>query len=131
MSHNIPKNCDVHGSTRLVVGANGGIGLALVKAQLARPDVSKVIATHRATALNQFIKTMAIECRGKYPRAAIVAIHPGTTDTGLSRPFQNNVSAGKLYTTEQTAGRLLNVLEEINEKQSGQFLNWNGTTIPW
>jgi len=83
------------------------------------------------TALNQFIRTMANECRLKYPRAAIVAIHPGTTDTGLSRPFQKNVQAGKLYTPGQTAARLLDVLEGIDENQSGQFLNWDGSTIPW
>jgi len=83
------------------------------------------------TALNQFIKTMANECRLKHPRAAIVAIHPGTTDTDLSRPFQKNVRAGKLYTPELTAKRLLDVLEGIDENQSGRFLNWDGSTIPW
>jgi len=83
------------------------------------------------TALNQFIKTMANECRLKHPRAAIVVIHPGTTDTDLSRPFQKNVRAGKLYTPELTAKRLLDVLEGIDENQSGQFLNWDGSTIPW
>jgi NAD(P)-dependent dehydrogenase (short-subunit alcohol dehydrogenase family) len=83
------------------------------------------------TALNQFIKTMANECRLKHPHAAIVAIHPGTTDTGLSRPFQKNVQAGKLYTPDLTAKRLLDVLEGIDENRSGQFLNWDGSTIPW
>jgi len=83
------------------------------------------------TALNQFIKTMANECRLKHPRAAIVAIHPGTTDTDLSRPFQKNVREGKLYTPEVTAKRLLDVLEGIDENQTGQFLNWDGSTIPW
>ena len=83
------------------------------------------------TALNQFIKTMANECRLKHPRAAIVAIHPGTTDTGLSLPFQKNVQAGKLYTPDLTAERLLDVLEGIDENRSGQFLNWDGSTIPW
>jgi len=83
------------------------------------------------TALNQFIKTMANECRLKHPRAAIVAIHPGTTDTDLSRPFQKNVKEGKLYTPDQTATRILDVLEGIDENQSGQFLNWDGSTIPW
>jgi len=82
-------------------------------------------------ALNQFIKTMANECRLKNPRAAIVAIHPGTTDTDLSRPFQKNVQAGKLYPPELTAARLLDVLEGIDENRSGQFLNWDGSTIPW
>lgn len=83
------------------------------------------------TALNQFIKTMANECRLKHPRAAIVAIHPGTTDTDLSRPFQKNVQAGKLYTPKLTAARVLDVLEKIDENRSGQFLNWDGSTIPW
>ena len=83
------------------------------------------------TALNQFIKTMANECRLKHPRAAIVAIHPGTTDTDLSRPFQRNVQEGKLYPAELTAKRLLDVLENVDENQSGQFLNWDGSTIPW
>ena len=83
------------------------------------------------TALNQLIKTLANECRMKHPRAAIVAIHPGTTDTDLSRPFQKNVQAGKLYPAELTARRLLDVLENVDETQSGQFLNWDGSTIPW
>lgn len=82
-------------------------------------------------ALNQFIRTMANECRLKYPRAAIVAIHPGTTDTGLSRPFQKNVDPSKLYSPDTTARRLLDVLEGIDERQSGRFLNWNGREIPW
>lgn len=83
------------------------------------------------TALNQFIRTMANECRLKHPRAAIVAIHPGTTDTELSRPFQKNVDPEKLYSPQTTARRLLEVLEGIDESHSGQFLNWNGSTIPW
>lgn len=82
-------------------------------------------------ALNQFIKTLANECRLKHPRAAIVAVHPGTTDTELSRPFQKNVDPEKLYAPRTTAQRLLGVLEGIDETQNGQFLNWNGSTIPW
>lgn len=83
------------------------------------------------TALNQFIRTIANECRLKHPRAAIVAIHPGTTDTDLSRPFQKNVDPEKLYSPRTTADRLLKVLEGVDESHSGQFLNWNGSTIPW
>jgi len=83
------------------------------------------------TALNQFIKTLANECRIKYPNASIVAIHPGTTDTDLSRPFQRNVQPGKLYTPQQTASRILNVIENMGQDQSGNFLNWDGSQIPW
>jgi len=83
------------------------------------------------TALNQFIKTLANECRISHPKGAVVAIHPGTTDTDLSRPFQANVPSEKLYSPEQTALRILDVLGGIDQNQSGRFLNWDGRTIPW
>jgi NAD(P)-dependent dehydrogenase (short-subunit alcohol dehydrogenase family) len=82
-------------------------------------------------ALNQMIRTLAIECRVKYPGARILAIHPGTTDTALSRPFQRNVKPDRLYTPEQTAARILRVIREAGPAQSGCFLNWDGEEIPW
>jgi NAD(P)-dependent dehydrogenase (short-subunit alcohol dehydrogenase family) len=82
-------------------------------------------------ALNQFIRTLAIECRVNYPRATVLSVHPGTTDTALSRPFQRNVSADRLYSPAQTAARILEVVEDASGKRSGQFLNWDGTEIPW
>lgn len=83
------------------------------------------------TALNQFIRTLANECRSKYPNASIVAIHPGTTDTSLSRPFQQSVKPGKLYSTGQTASRILSVIDNLTAQDSGQFINWDGSRIPW
>jgi len=82
-------------------------------------------------ALNQFIKTLSNECRFKFPRASIVAVHPGTTDTRLSRPFQRNIDGGRLYSVDQTAKRILGVLESLEVDQTGMFLNWDGSTIPW
>jgi len=82
-------------------------------------------------ALNQMIRTLAIECRVKHPDACILAIHPGTTDTALSRPFQRNVKPDRLYTTQQTAARILRVIREAGPAQSGSFLNWDGREIPW
>lgn len=80
-------------------------------------------------ALNQFMRTLAIECRRSHPGLCITSIHPGTTDTALSRPFQANVKAGKLYTVEQTAERILNVAGASTPEQSGQFVNWDGKLI--
>jgi NAD(P)-dependent dehydrogenase (short-subunit alcohol dehydrogenase family) len=82
-------------------------------------------------ALNQFIKTLANECRLRFPRAAVVAMHPGTTDTDLSRPFQRNVKPGKLYPPALSAQRILSVLEGVGPAQSGRFFNWDGKEIPW
>jgi NAD(P)-dependent dehydrogenase (short-subunit alcohol dehydrogenase family) len=82
-------------------------------------------------ALNQLIKTLSIECRIKYPHACILAIHPGTTDTGLSRPFQRHVEPGRLYSPRQTADRILGVIQSTGPGDSGRFLNWDGSEIPW
>jgi len=82
-------------------------------------------------ALNQMIRTLAIECRVKHPGACILAIHPGTTDTALSRPFQRNVRPDKLYTPAQSAARILQVIERASPARSGSFMNWDGEEIPW
>lgn len=83
------------------------------------------------SALNQFIKTLAIECGLHFPNASIVAIHPGTTDTELSRPFLRSVKPGKLARPDQTADRILQVIRSIDREQSGRFLNWTGDQISW
>jgi NAD(P)-dependent dehydrogenase (short-subunit alcohol dehydrogenase family) len=82
-------------------------------------------------ALNQFIRTLAIECRSRFPRGRILAIHPGTTDTALSQPFQRSVKPGRLYSPAQSAGRIMDVIGNSSADQSGRFLNWDGSEIPW
>ncbi len=80
-------------------------------------------------ALNQFMRTLSIECRRTHPGLCVTAIHPGTTDTALSRPFHANVKAGKLYSPDQTAARILEVINARAPDQSGQFVNWDGNLI--
>jgi len=82
-------------------------------------------------ALNQFMRTLSVECRRSHPQLCITAIHPGTTDTALSRPFQANIRNGKLYSTTQTAARILQQVNAAQAEQSGHFINWNGEPIPW
>ena len=82
-------------------------------------------------ALNQFLKTLANECRHRHPQGTILAIHPGTTDTGLSKPFQRNVPPGKLYPATTTAQRILDIARSAEPAMSGRFFNWDGNEIPW
>ena len=83
------------------------------------------------TALNQFVRTLSNECRLRHPRATLVAVHPGTTDTDLSRPFQHGVRPDKLFTPQQTAERILAVLRRLEPRDSGSFYHWDGSEIPW
>lgn len=82
-------------------------------------------------ALNMFFKTLAIEYARTHPNCAVVLLHPGTTDTPLSKPFQQNVRRENLFPVDKSVGHLLNVLEGITPADSGNFFAWDGTKIPW
>ena len=80
-------------------------------------------------ALNQFMRTLAVELRRQKPEAICVALHPGTVDTALSRPFQSGVESGKLFTSTYAAERLLTVLNGLTAADSGGFFAWDGERI--
>lgn len=82
-------------------------------------------------ALNMLMRTAAIEYKRSCPKALIVTLHPGTTDTRLSRPFQGNVPAEKLFSVERTVTQLLAIIEQLQEGDSGQFFSWDGSRLPW
>lgn len=82
-------------------------------------------------ALNMLLKTAAIELKRTHKQLTIAAIHPGTTDTELSKPFQQRLPADKLYTPEQSAERIWQVIDNLEPEQSGQLLHWDGTQLPY
>jgi NAD(P)-dependent dehydrogenase (short-subunit alcohol dehydrogenase family) len=82
-------------------------------------------------ALNMLVRNIAIELRRSRPQAIVVALHPGTTDTGLSQPFQANVAPEKLFSIDRTVSQLLNVMEGLTLNDSGEFFSWDGSRLPW
>jgi NAD(P)-dependent dehydrogenase (short-subunit alcohol dehydrogenase family) len=82
-------------------------------------------------ALNMFMRNVAIEYKRSCPRAIVALLHPGTTDTQLSKPFQANVPAEKLFSIDRTARQLMQVMENLQESDSGSFFSWDGSQIPW
>ena len=89
--------------------------------------------TYRASkaAQNPLLHTLSIELRRTHPKVTCVLLHPGTVDTPLSKPFQLNVPAEKLFGAEGAAQQLLAVIASITPARSGSFLAWDGQTIPW
>ena len=83
------------------------------------------------SALNMFLKTTAIEYSRRCPKTIVVALHPGTTDTRLSKPFQKNVPPGKLFPVEHTVDLLSKVISGLEQKDSGEFFSWDGSRLPW
>ena len=80
-------------------------------------------------ALNMLIKTLAIEDKRRNDRGIVVALHPGTVDTSLSRPFQGNVQPGRLFDAERAALQLLDVIEELRPPDSGRVFDFEGKEI--
>jgi NAD(P)-dependent dehydrogenase (short-subunit alcohol dehydrogenase family) len=83
------------------------------------------------TALNMLMKNTAIEYRRVAPQCAVILLHPGTTDTSLSQPFQKNVPPEKLFSVERTVKQLMAILLQVKPENSGTFYSWDGTTLPW
>ena len=73
----------------------------------------------------------SIEYRRTCPNSIVVLLHPGTTDTDLSQPFQANVPEGKLFGVDRTVSQLLTVIKQLESPDSGEFFNWDGTKLPW
>ncbi|MCT0214419.1 MULTISPECIES: SDR family NAD(P)-dependent oxidoreductase [unclassified Synechococcus] len=82
-------------------------------------------------AQNQMLRCLALEWRRRLPLACLTLLHPGTTATPLSAPFQASVSPERLFSPARSARQLLDVLEAQNPEQSGRFLAWDGSVIPW
>jgi NAD(P)-dependent dehydrogenase (short-subunit alcohol dehydrogenase family) len=82
-------------------------------------------------ALNMLLRTAAIEIGAKRKDAVILGLHPGTVDTGLSKPFQANVKPEKLFTPAFAAERLLAVIDDATPAQTGTLLAWDGAAIPF
>jgi NAD(P)-dependent dehydrogenase (short-subunit alcohol dehydrogenase family) len=79
-------------------------------------------------ALNMMVRTAAIEMRRTHPGAVIVALHPGTVKSALSRPFRGD-EIGR--DPAQAAADMLTVLEALGPDDSGSFIAYDGQRIPW
>lgn len=82
-------------------------------------------------ALNMLLKTADVEYRRRTKNTAFISYHPGTVDTGLSKPFQSNVKSDKLFTPEFTAERLVNIVTDVDVTAGPFFLDWDNKKVPW
>ena len=84
-------------------------------------------------ALNMLVQTAAVEYARRAPNVRLMLFHPGTMDSPLSKPFQANVPAGKLFSAEFVADCLAQRYNELAQHEAGQawFVDWQGQTVPW
>ena len=80
-------------------------------------------------ALNQLVRTAAVELARQSPDALCIAIHPGTVATALSAPFAT--TGLEVHEPAAAARNLLGVLDQLTAEASGGFFDWRGQPVPW
>ena len=75
------------------------------------------------------LKKTTIETSRRKKHAIISALHSGTVDSGLSSPFKNNVKPDTLFSPQQSAAYLLNVVNTLKTENSGKVFAWDGQEI--
>jgi NAD(P)-dependent dehydrogenase (short-subunit alcohol dehydrogenase family) len=80
-------------------------------------------------ALVMLVKTLSIELARTHPHAVCVALHPGTVDTGMSKPFQRGIAPEKLFTPDFAAEKLIAVADRLTPADSGGHFAWDGARI--
>ena len=82
-------------------------------------------------ALNMILRNFAIELGRTHQQAVIAALHPGTVATDLSAPFTGMREGQRLFTPDEAAGYLLEVIDGLSPEDSGQAFAWDGQSIPF
>lgn len=123
-----------HVVPRLAQGAEGAVFAAL-SARVGSIGDNRIGGWYgyRASkaALNQLVRTLAIEMARSGPGPIAVALHPGTVDTALSKPFQGGVPARQLQSADAAASRLLAVVDGLQSNDNGAFVAWDGSRIEY
>ena len=79
-------------------------------------------------ALNQIVRCAAVEEKRRNKQSIIVALHPGTINTPLTKKF----SHGRYTATpKEAAQNLIAVIGKLTPEQSGGFFDYAGRTIEW
>lgn len=79
-------------------------------------------------AVNQVIRTAAIELRRSHPQACVVALHPGTVATAFTEKY---VGRHPSVAPHAAAMRLQTVLDGLGPDQSGLFFDHAGAAVAW
>lgn len=80
-------------------------------------------------ALNQLVRTSAVELARRSPYAICVAPHPGTVATALFAPFA--ATGLEVHAPSAAARHLLAVVDQLVPDANGGFFDWRAQPVPW
>jgi NAD(P)-dependent dehydrogenase (short-subunit alcohol dehydrogenase family) len=74
------------------------------------------------TAVNQVVKSLSIDLADR--DISVISLHPGWVKTDLGGPNAE-------ISTDESVSGLKSILQSAGLAQSGQFIEFNGSSIPW
>lgn len=74
------------------------------------------------TAVNQVVKSLSIDLSGR--QIAVISLHPGWVQTDMGGPNAE-------ISLDESVSGLKSILQSAGLSQSGQFIEFNGNSIPW
>jgi len=80
---------------------------------------------------NMLLRTLALEWKVSHRNTTVVALHPGTVISKLSKPFLTPGYKKRVLTPAECAEALLDVIHQLTPEESGNFYDWQGQPIPW
>jgi NAD(P)-dependent dehydrogenase (short-subunit alcohol dehydrogenase family) len=78
-------------------------------------------------ALNQIVRTGAIELTRSHRQSICVALHPGTVATGFAAAYRGH---DKML-PGTAATNLLGVIDGLTSHDTGGFFDWSGAPVAW
>lgn len=82
-------------------------------------------------ALNMLVRTMAVEHARLNPDSVLLALHPGTVATSLSKPYTGRVDPSRLFSPATSARKLVQVIDDRQACHSGGFYAYDGSRIEY
>ncbi|MFY9239605.1 MAG: SDR family NAD(P)-dependent oxidoreductase [Roseovarius sp.] len=79
-------------------------------------------------ALNQVLRSGAIEIARSHREAIVTALHPGTVATSFTADYRGRHPA---VAPETSAENLLRVIDGLTPEDSGNFYDWQAERITW
>jgi len=74
------------------------------------------------TAVNQVVKSLSIDLADR--GISVISLHPGWVQTDMGGPNAE-------ISTDESVSGLKTILQSAGQSQTGQFIEYNGSIIPW
>ena len=79
-------------------------------------------------ALNQIVRTAAVEINRTHPCAVVVALHPGTVATKMTAPYCTH---HRRLDPSESACAMLQVVDQLTLENNGGFFAYDGSPVAW